>query len=119
VGLSRSKICSSIRSVKDDVELRTPRVYSKPCECGIVYIAKTDTTLKKHHREYQDTSAVTEHSVNLGHNIQLQHTANLSNKPKYIDPILRETTEIEPHPNYMKWEDGFCQSMSWKFSSAT
>jgi hypothetical protein len=32
------KISSFLRRVKDDMGLRTPGVYSFPCECGEVYI---------------------------------------------------------------------------------
>jgi hypothetical protein len=39
-----------LRSVKDDLELKTPgvRVYSIPCECGQAYIGQIDARLKQH-----------------------------------------------------------------------
>jgi hypothetical protein len=52
--------------------------------------------------------------MNLGHCIQLHHTAILSTKPRYMDRIIREATEIELHPNNTKREDSFCLSKSWK-----
>jgi hypothetical protein len=38
VGLPARKISSFVRPVKDDLGLRTPGVYSIPCEYGRVYI---------------------------------------------------------------------------------
>jgi hypothetical protein len=53
VGLSPKKITSSLQLVKDDLGLKTPGVYSIPCECGQVYIGQTDhsieTMIKEHH----------------------------------------------------------------------
>jgi hypothetical protein len=45
-----------------------------------------------------------EHSINLGHCIQLYHTTTLSTKPiymMYMDHIIREAIEIELHPGIM------------------
>jgi hypothetical protein len=62
--------------------------------------------LKEHQRhislELQDTAAVEEHSV------QLDHTAILSTKPRDLDRIIREASEIELHPNIKNREDGYC-----------
>jgi hypothetical protein len=55
-----------------------------------------------------------EHSINLGHHIQLHHTAILSTEPRYLDHIIREVIEIKHHPNNMNRENGFCLSKSWK-----
>jgi hypothetical protein len=38
VGLPHGKISSSFWSVKDDLGLKTPEVYSTPCKCGQVHI---------------------------------------------------------------------------------
>jgi hypothetical protein len=77
--LPPKKIPSFLRSAKDDVGLKTPCVYSAPCECGHVYVGQTSrsigTTIKEHHRhirlEQPDKSALAEHSINLGHHIKL------------------------------------------------
>jgi hypothetical protein len=121
VGLPPRKISSFIQLVKDDLGLRTPGVYSIPCECGQVYIGQigrsTDIRFKEHQRhiylEHLDKSAMAEHSINLGHPIQPHNTIILSTKPRYMDHIIRDLTEIELHPN-MNREDGFCISKLWK-----
>jgi hypothetical protein len=41
VGLQPRRISSFLRPVKDDLGLRTPGVYSTPCECSQVYIGQT------------------------------------------------------------------------------
>jgi hypothetical protein len=50
---------------------------------------------------------VIEHSINLGHCIQLHNTSVLAKKLKYMDEIIRVVTEIELHPNNINREDGF------------
>jgi hypothetical protein len=55
-----------------------------------------------------------EHTINLGHRIQLQNTTILSTKPKYMHRTIREAIEIELNPNNMNREDGFCLSKLWK-----
>jgi hypothetical protein len=118
VGLPPRKISSFLQSVKDDLGLRSSGVYNTPCECGQVYTGQVgrsiDTRLKEHqrhiHLEHLDKSAVAEHSINLGHRIQLYHTAILSTQPRYMDHIIREVTEIYLHPNIMNREDGYCLS---------
>jgi hypothetical protein len=51
---------------------------------------------------------VAEHNINLGHRIQLHHTAYLSIEPRYMDRTIRETIEIELLPNNTNRQDGFC-----------
>jgi hypothetical protein len=57
-----------------------------------------------------------EHSINLGHRIHLHlhHTTILSTKPRYMDRIIREATQIELHPNNINRKDEFCLSKSSK-----
>jgi predicted GIY-YIG superfamily endonuclease len=89
--------------VKDDLGLKTPGVYSIPCEWGQVYIGQTgrsiDTRIKEHHIRLAepDKSAVAEHSISRGHRIQLQNTKTLSTQSRYMDWLIKEAIEIELH----------------------
>jgi hypothetical protein len=96
VGFPPNKISSFLRFAKDDLELKTPGVYTIPCEWGLVYTGQTgcsiDTRLKEHQQhiclEHLGKLAMAEHSIDLGHHIQLHH----STKPRYMDHIIREGT---------------------------
>jgi hypothetical protein len=59
-----------------------------------------DDRLKEHH-QHMDKSAMAEHSINLGHCIQLHNTSILSTEHTYMDSIIREVTETELYPNNM------------------
>jgi hypothetical protein len=63
---------------------------------------------------HPEKSGVAEHSINLGHCIQLQDTSILAKKLRCMDRIIREAIEIKLHPNNMNREDGFSLSRSWK-----
>jgi hypothetical protein len=45
VGLLPRKIANFLQPMKDDLGLKTPGVYSIPCECGQVYIGQTGVPL--------------------------------------------------------------------------
>jgi hypothetical protein len=114
------KLSSLLRPVKDHLGLRTPGVYRIPCECGRVYIGQTghsvDIRLKDHQRhvrlEHPDKLAVAEHSINQRHCIQFHNCSILTRKTRYMDRIVREAIEIEPHPYNINREGGFCLSKS-------
>jgi hypothetical protein len=113
VGLPHMKLSSLLRPVKDHLELRTPGVYRIPWECCRVYIGQTGRSvnirLKEHQRhirlEHPDKSAVAEHSIDQGHRIQFHHSSILITKTRYMDRIVRETTEIEllPYKTSKSW----------------
>jgi hypothetical protein len=86
VGLLARKMSSFLRPVKDDLRLRTPGVFSIPCECGQVYIGQAgrsiDTRIKDRSRHirlgHPEKSAVAEHTLNRDHLIRIQDTQILS-----------------------------------------
>jgi hypothetical protein len=122
VGLPPKKIPGFLRPVKDDLRLKTPGVYSVPCECGQVYIGQTGRSIKTRVKEHQchiclqhsDKSAVAEYSIYLDHRIQLQNTNILSTKSRYMDRMIREAIEIDLQPNNMNRKDGLRLNRSWK-----
>jgi hypothetical protein len=119
--LSR-KLSSFLRPIKDDLALKMPGVYSIPCEHGKVYIGQTgcliETRVKEHHRHlclyYPEKSVVAEHSINLGHWIQLQNTSIWAKKLRWMDQIIREAIVIKLHPDNVNKEDGFSLSQARK-----
>jgi hypothetical protein len=82
IPLPPKKISNCLPPVKDAVGLRTPGIYSIPCECGKVYIGQSGRSIqiriKEHERHIRlaqtEKSAITEYSINQDHSIKLHDT---------------------------------------------
>jgi hypothetical protein len=93
---------------------------SVPCKCGKVYGRQNGcsikTRIKEHHQHvhlyHPKNSVVIEHSINLGHQLQLKNAIILANKMRKMDQIFRDVIEIEHHPNNMNREDDFSLSQA-------
>jgi hypothetical protein len=57
---------------------------------------------------------VAEHTINLGHQIQLQNIIILVKNMIQMDWILREAIGVMLHPNNMNKEDGLFLTRAWK-----
>jgi hypothetical protein len=104
VGVALKKVVSFLRPVKDDLDLKTPAVYSIPSECGeFCYTAQTESSLEtmvqNHHRHiglYHSVKwALARRIINLGRRIQFHNTSNLAMKPGHMEHIIREVAESE------------------------
>lgn len=97
-----------LKSPKDKQDpLTTGGVYKIPCSCGQVYIGTTmrsvNTRIKEHNRHCRlgqtEKSAVAEHALQSGHDIQFGETRILSTTLQYHARLYREAIEIHKHGN--------------------
>jgi hypothetical protein len=117
---SNMKLSILLSPVKDNLGLRTPGVYRILYECSRVYNGQTvsskDITLKEHEQhiplDYEDKTAIAEHSIDQGHHIQFHNTSILATNTRYMDHIFSQAIETELHHYIINREGGFCLSKS-------
>jgi len=122
IALPPTKITGFLPRTKDDLGLKTPGIYSIPCECGKVYIGQTGRTIENRIKEHQrntrllqiDKSALAEHSLEQDHKIMFQNTEVLSRKSGYMERLIMEAIQVELHPENLNRDDGLRLSTAWK-----
>lgn len=89
----------SLRLIKDNHGLKTSGIYCHPCECGKVYVGQTARTIEIRYQEHvrhlchgqTEKSAVAEHLLNTGDDIQFDKTHRLNRMSTYMDRIVKES----------------------------
>jgi hypothetical protein len=66
------------------------------------------------HHGQTGKSAVAEHLLNTGHEIQFEKTYRLNRTNTYMDQIEKETIEIQLHAENFNKETGFVLSCAWQ-----
>jgi hypothetical protein len=110
-----------LRTAKEDLGLKIPGVYRIPCECGKVYIGQTGRSIearcKEHMRHIRldqpEKSAVAEHSINTGHQIDFNSVSVLDTASGYMDRLVKEAIEIRLNHKNFNRDSGFTLSRAW------
>ena len=89
-------------------------VYRIPCECGKVYIGETgrpmQDTMKEHERDIRlaltQTSAVSEHANNTGHNPLWNEVKFIDRDPHWYTRRVKKAIHIRLYPNNINRDSG-------------
>jgi hypothetical protein len=121
VHVPKKKNRQLVRTTKDNLGLKILGVYHIPCECGKVYISQTgrsiEATCKEHmrhiHLDQPEKSAVAEHSINTGHQIDFNNTSVLDRASGYMDCLVKEAIQIRLNHKNFNRDNGFTLSQAW------
>ncbi|XP_068678522.1 uncharacterized protein [Montipora foliosa] len=113
---SETTLRSHLVRPKDAVEptKRDDVVYRIPCECGKVYIGETgrpmQDRIKEHERDIRlartQTSAVSEHANNTGHNPVWNKVKFIDRNPHWYTRRVKEAIYIRLRPNNINRDSG-------------
>ncbi|XP_018311528.1 uncharacterized protein [Mycetomoellerius zeteki] len=117
------KIGQILKNPKDQrPPLSSAGVYKIPCSCGQVYIGETgrmvNLRIKEHQRDvrlkHATQSALSEHNIETGHQIQFDKTTTIANIASYFPRKYREAIEIQKHPNNLNRDNDYNINKIWK-----
>jgi hypothetical protein len=114
-----------LRTAKDDLGLKIPGVYHIPCECGKVHIGQTGKSIEARCKEHMghiqldqpEKSAVAEHSINTGHQIDFNNFSVLGRASGYMACLVEEAIQIRLNQKNFNRDNGF--TLSWAWNSIT
>jgi hypothetical protein len=121
IAIPPTKISDFLPKIKDDLGLRTPGIYSIPCECGKVYIGQTGRTTDI---ELKNTNAI--HISCKQNNLPWRNVAynritksgfriqKFYQTSGYMERLIMEAIQVEIHPNNLNREDGLRLSTIWE-----
>jgi hypothetical protein len=86
-----------------------------------VYAGEMGKAIETRHKEnvrhiclgHPEKSAVAEHWLKMGYNIEVSNTAILDKAPGYMDSFIKGAIEIMLHPRNFSRDGGFNLSRSW------
>jgi hypothetical protein len=110
-----------LRMVKDDLGLKVPGMYWIPRQCRKVYVGQIGRFIKARCKEHMrhiclaqpEKSAVAEHSVNTGHQIDFSNITILDRTSGYMDQVVKEAIHMRLNRKNFNRDNGFNLSRDW------
>jgi hypothetical protein len=120
--MPRKKTIHSLQPLNNSLGLQVPGVNSIPYICGMVYAGQTnrirEIRRKEHIRQLcfgqPSKSSVAGHFMETRHCMKLNETHRLVRTEGYMDHLVKETIELQLHPNNFKGDGGFMLSRAWQ-----